>query len=79
MCCWVIRALFSLPNGVKRREAVWLLLRKFLRVFLEIFNIIIKKGTLIFKIVGIDSASVFIYIVQMRTILLTKKEAIIEN
>jgi hypothetical protein len=54
ICCWVIRALFSLPNGAKRREAVWRLVKKVMGMFLEIFNIVIKKGTLIFKIVGIS-------------------------
>jgi hypothetical protein len=53
------------------------LAKNLLRVFLQIFNVLLKKEKLILKIVGIDQASFSFYIIQMRTILFARKEVII--
>jgi hypothetical protein len=52
-------------------------LNTFLGCFWLIVNIVLKKGKPILKIVGIGQASIFFHIVQMRTILSTRKEFVI--
>jgi hypothetical protein len=50
---------FSGPIVPKRRYVVYLLFKKSPECFCNVFNIIIKKGVLILKIIGIGQASVF--------------------
>jgi hypothetical protein len=69
--------LFNNPIGAKRQSAACLLLKKSLDLFWQRLNIIRKKVKLAFKIVGIGETLGFFSIVEIGTIILTRKELII--